>query len=214
MSQLKHKLLHIGIIVALAFVASMLFVLGLDAESGSRSKRGTRSLETSNAIHTAFEDNDYDAYVAAVTAKHRQSILTKEEFDSHVQKIAEKQKIQDAFADADYQTYLELTDGSIYQLSEAAFTKKSKMFALKEEIQTALTDRDYDSFTKKRQELKDLLGDEYVSHGHYDGSDEITEDQFNVFADKHETYGTDGLGWKKQRGYHGNKCGHSSRYSW
>ncbi len=214
MLQLKNRqLLYAGIGVTLAFVVSMLFVLTLYAENEVHSKRSMHSSETKSAIHTAFEDNDYDAYVMAVTEKNKQSILTEEEFNSHVQKIAKKQQIRDALTADDYDAYLKLTDGSMHQLSEAAFTKKSKMLALKEEIKTALEGRDYTSFTQKKQALQELLGDEYVSHKGHGDSEEITEERFGMLADRAEQHGTEGFAGKKQQGYH-NKCGHSSYHSW
>ena len=216
MLQLKNKqLLYAGIGVTLAFAVSMLFVLNLYAESENHFKRSAYSSETKNAIYTAFENSDYDAYAMAVTEKNKQFILTEEEFNSHVQKIAKKQQIRDALTADDYDVYLQLTDGSIHQLSEAAFHKKSKMLALKEEIKTALEGRDYTSFTQKKQALKELLGDEHVSHKRYGESEEMTEEQFNMLADRAEQYGTEygDFAGKKQRGYH-NKHGKSPHHSW
>lgn len=212
MLQLKNKqFLYAG--VALVFIVSMFFVLSLYAENKDHSKRGAHASESKSAIHMAFEDNDYEAYIVAVTERDRQFTLTEEEFARHVQHIAKKQEIQEAFIAGDYDAYLKLTEGSMHQLSEAAFTKKSKMLALKKEMQTALGDRDYDSFVQKRQALEDLLGDEYVGQKHYSSSEEITEERFNMLADRSGKYDVEGFGRKKQRGYHG-QCNRSSHHSW
>ena len=212
MIQLKNKtLLYIGAGVVLLLAVSVLFVTGLDAESEGRFKRSMHSSETKDAIHTAFEDGDYDAYVTAITEKHEQLVLTENEFASRVEKMVKKQQIHDAFVAADHETYLTLTDGSIHQLSEAAFYKKSKMLALKEAIRTALKDRNYDSFIQKRQDLKDLLGDE-----HMDDSEEVTEERFNMLADRSGQYDAGGFSGEKYQGcpYSNSKHGGPSRHHW
>lgn len=204
------QLVYASIGIALAFAVAALFVSGTFAESKSHFERNAYSTETKKAIYTAFEDNDYNAYVDAVTEKNKQSILTEEEFSRHAQNITKKQQIHATFTEKDYDTYSQLTDGSIHQLSEAAFQKKASMLALKDEIKAAIQDHDYETFTEKKQALRELLGNEYMELKHGDDNGDMTEEQFNTLADRMEQYGEEGRSdngfmgrrWKKRHNKH------------
>lgn len=201
--------IYAGIGVALAIGISTLLVSGAFAESRSFFKRGAHSAETQSAIHAAFESGDYDAYVTAVNEMHKRSVMTEEEFDRHTARMKKKQQIHAAFIAGDHDAYLQLTNGSIHQLSEAAFRKKAQMLTLKEAMKTAVKNRDYATFTEKQQALKTLLGDEYMGHRH-GGEGVMTEEQFNALADKAERYGDDDF-----TGHRGHKYGkreHSKRW--
>ena len=188
---------YAGIGIVLAFAVSVLFVSGVFAEGRTFFKRGADSAATKSAVHAAFENADYNAYVTAITNAHNRSILTEEEFNAHAQKIARKQQINDTFVADDYAAYSALTEGSIRQLSESTFHKKAEMLRIKEEIREAIQDRDFAAFKAKKEALKLLLGDEYVSHRR--GKEEMTEEQFNALASRVEEMGGDVFGRKKGR---------------
>ena len=175
-----------GIGISIALVVSVLFAAGALAEGRGFFKRGAESPETQRAIHAAFDNADYGAYVAAMDEAHRRSVLTEEAFDAHAERIARKRQINDAFTAGDYSAYLVLTEGSIRQLTEPAFRKKATMLELKAAMRAAMADRDFAAFTEKKQALRDLLGDEFMDRGH---GKEMTEERFNRIADRIEEHG-------------------------
>ncbi|MDE0243260.1 MAG: hypothetical protein OYG31_00910 [Candidatus Kaiserbacteria bacterium] len=120
------------------------------------------------------------AFTAAAVAESR--IPTEEESLYLAERAERIEQIRNTFAENDYETYLELTDGSMHQLSEAAFMKKARFLALKDDVRDALQNRDYDTFVAKNTELRELLSD---THRHLRHEKRlITEEEFNALADK------------------------------
>ena len=201
MMQIKNvRNFSVSVGAVLVLVIAALFVSGVFAEGKHHFGQNGHDDEMEEVIHAAFENGDYTTYMTASTEKHRQSLMTEEEFDRRVAMLEKKRQISDAFADDDYDAYRQVTDGSIRQLSEMAFYKKSSMLTLKEELKAAIQNRDFDLFTQKQSELEDLLADEYMRHGR--DKEAMTEEQFNALADRTEDRG-DGRFAGYKRGGHG-----------
>ncbi|MCY4577316.1 MAG: hypothetical protein OXB96_02730 [Candidatus Kaiserbacteria bacterium] len=178
-----------------------IYAVSVFAERGHHGHGGV-SEETKSAIHKAFESADYNAYTAAMDQKHEETVLTQDEFAEQAKKIAKKKQISDTFSANDYEAYKTLTEGSMHQLSESAFTKKAQMIAIKQAIKQAAEDKDFTAFTGKVQELKTLLGDEYKSR-----YDDMTQEEFNTRATKIASTDDRGFNWHG----HGACGGHQGK---
>ncbi len=169
----------IGILGAIVF--STLFVANIFADEKGRFERGAYNNEVKEAIYKAFNENDHEAYVEAVSTFEGKRVLTEEQFDAQMEKIVRRKSISETFEDNDYQRYLNLTEESSRQLSQDAFEKKVQYVSIKNELKEALENRDYDTFLAKKEELKELKGDRVNRK-----DKEITEEKFNELADKVE----------------------------
>ena len=193
---------------------------GVTTEGKRGFQNSAYSQETVEAIHTAFEDNDYAAYLTAVSAIEGKAPLSEDEFNDHVARMTLRQGIQDAVVSGDYAVYLTLTGDDIGQLTEQAFTQRSEFAVLKSALKTALEDRNYDAFVEKHAELREMRSGIVNNTGHgygvgrkgYHGfskssDDEIREEKFNEMADQFEEHG-EGFMWKGKHSW-GRKKGHA-----
>lgn len=173
-----------------AIVITVAFVTVVDAKHGFWRDMPNHSHQ---AIQDAFESADYQAYVEATTALDNQKaldnrvMLTEEAFNHRVARMTLKREIHETFVDDDYEAYQQLTDGSMRQLSEAAFEKKATMIGIKGTIQDAIHNRDYDTFTAKRDELQALFSSDPL-HESDRQREAISEEEFNALADKRSQF--------------------------
>lgn len=107
------------------------------------------------------EGTKYEQYLQIITGLSKAFAMSEEEFNQYMAMIEFKKKVREAIVAGDYDEYVAMTEGSVKQLSEAAFLKKSQVLTLKEAIREAKEQNDTTAVEARESELKALLGREY-----------------------------------------------------
>ena len=117
---------------------------GMMGFGGQEGPRGG-GMKMDQAVVTAIQANDYNAFVTALAAE--KTAPTQDEFNTMVSTYTKQQAVKTAITNGDYQAYTTATSGDKKVMTQDQFTQMVTRQKTQQQLQAAVKSNDFSAYT-------------------------------------------------------------------